>query len=75
MELVNKELSKEASAKVELIEGKIVIKSSLDTAGVDAIAQVVVDGDYFFDKLKEIIPGQIDDAVIELFKAAVKAVK
>jgi hypothetical protein len=74
MEVVSEQLSKEASVKVEIVNGKIEIVGGLDTSGADVSAKIVVDVDYFLDLLAAKIPGQIDDAVIALFKSALKAV-
>jgi hypothetical protein len=74
MEIVKHEISKEANVTVEITEGNIVLKAALDTSGLGAQLITTVNGDYFFDKLKEAIPGQIDDAVIDMLKAAVKAI-
>lgn len=74
MEVVNEQISKESNVKVEIVAGKIEIAAGLDTSGADVSAKIVVDVDYFLDKLAEKIPGQIDDAVISIFKAALKAI-
>lgn len=74
MEIVKHEISKEANVTVEVVDGNIVVKAGLDTSGLGAQLTATVNGDYFFDKLKEAIPGQIDDAVIEVFKNALKAI-
>jgi len=73
MEIVNEPIGKEASVKVELTAGKIVVSGQLGTSGVDGSVNFIVDGDYFFDLLASKIPGQIDDAVIAFIKSAIKA--
>ncbi len=56
---------------LELVEGKIKISvGSAKLEGVNVALEVSVDASLFLDKLKGIIPGQIDDAVIEVLKAA-----
>lgn len=66
---MNVELYQEGEVKAELKDGDIVITYG----GKGATAQVNVDLGYLLDKLAEAIPGQIDDAVIGVIKAAVKA--
>jgi hypothetical protein len=74
MEVVNEQISKEANVKIEIVAGKIELTAALDTSGADVAVKVLVDSDYFLDLLASKIPGQIDDAVIALFKSALKAV-
>lgn len=70
--LVSKELGKEGSMDLKFTEGKLKLTLGLDSAGVDAGLYVDVDPDYFLDKLKEAIPGTIDDAIIDMLKVAFK---
>lgn len=72
MELINKQISPEAIAKVEIVAGKIQLSAVLDTGGVDANVSVSVDADYFIDALAAKIPGQIDDAIFAVLKTALK---
>ena len=74
MQIVKHEISKESVATIELADGNIIVSESLDTEGVSGVAKIHLNGDYFFDKLKEAIPGQIDDAVIEVLKMAIKSI-
>jgi hypothetical protein len=74
MEVVNEQISKEASVKVDVKDGKIQVDAALDTSGADASVKIAVDVEYFLDILAAKIPGQIDDAVIAIFKAALKAI-
>lgn len=74
MELFKKEIGSEAYVMGEIVDGNIVITSKLDTSGVGASVSATVNGEYFLDKLAEKIPGQIDDAVLALLKAALKSV-
>lgn len=53
-----------------LVEGKVKISLSAGVEGVDASLSVAVDAGHFLDKLKALIPGQIDDAIIDALKAA-----
>lgn len=73
MDLLEKQLSPESKVKIEVLQGEILFTSDLDTEGVDAALRVAIDADYFLDELAKKIPGQIDDAVIQLMKQALKA--
>lgn len=72
MELINKQISPEANAKVEIVAGKIQLIAALDSQGVDANVAVAVEVDYFIDELAKKIPGQIDDAIFAVLKTALK---
>lgn len=74
MEILKQEIGKEAFVTVELSEGKIVIKSELNSSGLGAGVMATIETDYFLDKIAEKIPGQIDDAVLAVFKSALKAI-
>lgn len=73
MELINKQISPEANAKVEIVAGKIQLIAALDSQGVDAEVKFSVDAEYFLDELAKKIPGIIDDAILGVIKTAVKA--
>jgi hypothetical protein len=62
----------EATLDVDFKEGKLRLSVSYDGKGADAGLFVDIDPDYFLDKLKAVIPGQIDDAIIEMLKGALK---
>lgn len=66
---MNVELYQEGEVKAELKDGDLVVTYG----GKGATAQVNIDMGYLLDKLAEAIPGQIDDAVIGVIKAAIKA--
>lgn len=63
----------EVDVLFEIKGGKFVLTSAYAGKGGEAKVELSVDGDYFLDKLKEKIPGKIDDAVIDVIKIAVKA--
>jgi hypothetical protein len=63
----------EVELKVKVEGGKLSIASIYDGKGVDGKVEVLVEADYFLDKLAEAIPGKLDDSVIALIKAALKA--
>ncbi len=72
MEILNKQISPDAKALVEIKEGKLQLSAVLDTGGVDANVAVAVEVDYFIDELAKKIPGQIDDAIFAVLKTALK---
>lgn len=65
-------LGKEAGLKIELVDGKLKLAVTLDTAGVDAELAVLVEPQYFADKLKAAIGGQVDDVIIDILMGALK---
>lgn len=74
MEIVKHEIGSEAFVTVEITGGDIIVKATLDSSGLGATVSAKLNGDYFIDKLAEKIPGQIDDAVLGVLKAALKAI-
>lgn len=62
----------EATLDLDFKEGKLRLSVSYDGKGADAGLFVDLDPDYFLDKLKAVIPGQIDDAIIDMLKGALK---
>ena len=72
--LVDVEISKEADFDIVWKDGKLGIVLSYDGKGVDAGAYANVEPDYFLEKLKKAIPGDVDDKVIDLLRAGMKIV-
>lgn len=62
----------EADMDLSFKDGKIRMSVSYDGKGVDAGIYVDVDPEYFLDKLKEAIPGTLDDKIIDMLKLAFK---
>jgi len=71
-ELLNKDLGKELDLKIDFKDGKLALSLVYDGKGGDASIGLSLEPDYFLDKLKAAIPGQIDDTVIDVLKAAFK---
>ena len=63
------ELYKKGEVTVELVKEDIMITY----AGKGGSVSVKIEGEYLLDKLAEAIPGEIDDTVINIIKAALKA--
>ena len=74
-DLIDKEIGAEGGVKLSIVEGKIKLEVMYDGKGVDGSIAVMLEAGYFMDKLKDVIPGEIDDAVIEVIKAALSAQK
>jgi len=64
------ELYDKGETKAEIVGGNIVLVNETSGAKIEVIVKV----DYFLDLLKAKIPGTIDDTLIDLVKAALKAV-
>ena len=71
-ELVNKELGGEGELDLSLENGKLKLSVKYAGKGGDATVSAALNPDYFLDKLAAAIPGGIDDAVINILKAALK---
>jgi hypothetical protein len=71
-ELADGEIGKEGMYDLKLADGVLCFMIGMDTKGVDASFEVKMDAGYFIDKLKAVIPGEIDDAVLEMLKVALK---
>jgi hypothetical protein len=69
-EIVGADLGPEAHVDLKLVDGNVVVE--LKYKGVDGFASVQagLSPKMFLDKLKVMIPGQIDDMIIEALKAA-----
>lgn len=72
-ELLAKDLSAEAKLSLELVGGKLQLKLDYDGKGAGASVAVNLEPDYFIEKLAALIPGKLDDAVLEILKSALKA--
>lgn len=64
---------KEFDMKLVISGGLVKIVGDYVGSGGAAKLEAGVSVDYFIDELKAKIPGQIDDAVLEIVKAALKA--
>lgn len=72
-DLLKKEIGKEGNFQLKFEDMKLKLIVGADTAGVDAGLYIDIELEYFLDKLKDAIPGTLDDTVIELIKAAAKS--
>lgn len=71
-ELAQVEVSKEVEAKVEFVDGKILLKGQYDGKGLSVGLVMTVKSEYFLDELKKAIPGEIDDKLIDMLKLGLK---
>lgn len=74
---MEKQIGAEGKFGIELADGKLKLSGGYDGKGLDASAVIAVDGDYFVDKLMEVIPGDspFETAMGAALKIALKAVK
>jgi hypothetical protein len=71
-EMVAGPIGPEAKYAVKLVEGKVMVEIAYDGQGVDGGAFVKMEPEYFVAKLKEAIPGKVDDMVFDLLIGALK---
>lgn len=67
-------ISSEAKVDIKLANGKFYLIGGYDGVDLDAKLELGLEVDILIDKLKQKIPGQIDDAILEVLKAALKVV-
>lgn len=70
--LTEKELGSEGALKIEVVEGKVKLTLKYDSKGLDADLALLLESEYFIQKLADAIPGQIDDVLLDLLKKALK---
>lgn len=64
----------EGNVSLKLAAGKLYLVGKYDGAQADAELSVGIEVDMFIDQLKAKIPGSIDDAILEVLKAALKVI-
>lgn len=72
MKDLQKELGSEVDLELSFKEGKAVIAVKYDGKGADATVSIALESGYFLDKLAEAIPGDLDDAVLDMLKGLLK---
>ena len=72
-EILDKKLGSVGSFELDLVDGNLEFKLNADVTGVSASILLKIDSGELLDKLAAVIPGQFDDAVIGMLKAALKA--
>jgi hypothetical protein len=65
-------LGSEGGVKLVVADGKLKLEVKYDSKGLDGVVGLELDPDYFIDKLAEAIPGKVDDAILNILKAALK---
>lgn len=73
-ELAGGSLGPEAKWDLSLSDGKLLLKGKYAGLGGGVDLTASISADYFLDELAKMIPGQLDDAVLKLLKAALAAV-
>lgn len=72
MNILEKEISKEADVSIKFDGGRLVIAGEYEGAGGGAQLSVFVKPEYLLREIARIIPGHVDDLIIEGFIAALK---
>ena len=72
-QIYEKKIGSDGEFELEFKDGKLRLILGLDSKGVDAGVFVDLEPEYFLDKLKKAIPGELDDAIINMIKGALKA--
>lgn len=70
-ELYTKEQG-EMDLELKLIDGKVRLDLNYDGKGANAGVFVELEPEYFLEKLKNLIPGKIDDTIIDMLAVAIK---
>ena len=73
MDLKEGSLGSEGEYSLKLVGGKVVFELAHQSGAVAAGVKAELDPDYFIDKLAEMIPGEVDDAIFAIIKGALKA--
>lgn len=73
MDLSQQELGSEGQLDLKLVGGNLVLSITHASKGANASLSISVQSDYLIDKLKGVIPGGVDDAILEVLKAALKS--
>lgn len=75
MDLINQPVGTEGTLNVKLSKGKVILTLQHKHASGNASVVVEEDASYFFKKLGDLIPGKLDDAILALIDASVKALE
>lgn len=74
MDLASGQVGPEMNWEVDLADGKVLLKSKYQGTQGGAEFSANLDVAFLLDELAKKIPGQFDDAVLGLLKAALQAV-
>ena len=64
----------ETEFDIKFEEGKVKLSFGYDGKGVEAGVHANLKLEYFLDKLKAAIPGEVDDKIVDMLKIALKVV-
>lgn len=73
MDIVTQPIGKEGALEIDVVGGQIVVSATHKHASGEVTLTATEDVGYFLDKLAAKIPGAVDDAIIGVIKAALKA--
>ena len=74
MDLGSGQIGAEGSWEIDLTGGNVILSSKYQGTSGGAELKANIDVGFLLDELAKKIPGQIDDAILGLLKAALKAV-
>lgn len=72
MEILNKEISKEADVIVKYEDGKLILGGEYEGAGGGVSLEMYAKPEYLLREIARVIPGKVDDLIVEGFIAALK---
>lgn len=70
--MIERNVGKEAKFEIKFENGNVILGGLYDGKGADVKLEVMLESEYFLDKLAEAIPGDLDDMVIAALKNAIK---
>lgn len=73
MDLVNEQIGAEGKVEIKFSQGKLLVSVVHEHKSGKISLQAEENIEYFGAKLKEVIKGKVDDAIIDLIIASVKA--
>jgi hypothetical protein len=71
--LIDKDLGDKGELKLDLVDGQLKLSINYALPTLKGEVSVVLNSDELLDKLAELIPGKVDDAVINILKVALKS--
>lgn len=69
-DLVSGKLNDKLGYALSFENGNLIIKGKFDGPGVDVDLAIMAEPSLFLDQLKKVIPGTVDDAIIDAIKGA-----
>ena len=70
--MIERNVGKEAKFNMKFEDGNVILGGLYDGKGADVSLELMLESEYFLDKLAEALPGTLDDMIIEALKNAIK---